>query len=92
MIQFRAHFDGKNLCPDEPVSLPQGVTFEVVVSEATQSREDGSQHSQPATSDSVSLFQEIENKCGLIEGPEDWSAEHDHYLYGALKKSDGSEP
>lgn len=26
---------------------------------------------------------------GTVEGPKDWSEEHDHYLYGVSKKIDG---
>ena len=25
-------------------------------------------------------------ETGLVDGPEDWAAQHDHYLYGAPKK------
>jgi hypothetical protein len=28
-------------------------------------------------------------KAGSIEGPEDWSTEHDHYLYGTPKRNEG---
>lgn len=35
------------------------------------------------------LFDELEAECGLIDGPRDWAAEHDHYLYGATKKTNG---
>jgi hypothetical protein len=34
MPQFTAHFDGKNLCPDEPISLPQGVKLQVTGGDA----------------------------------------------------------
>ncbi len=27
--------------------------------------------------------------AGTVEGPEDWSEERDHYLYGVSKKIDG---
>lgn len=33
MIQFNAHFDGKNLCPEEPVSLPENISLRVTVVE-----------------------------------------------------------
>jgi len=28
---------------------------------------------------------------GTVEAPEDWSAEHDHYLYGTLKSQSKGE-
>jgi hypothetical protein len=79
MIQFSAHFDGKNICPDEPISLPENIPLRVSVDEAA-----------PATADAkgeLDLFDRLESEAGLIEGPADWAAEHDHYLYGAPKKS-----
>jgi len=30
-------------------------------------------------------FQYLLRCAGTIDGPEDWSAEHDHYLYGTPK-------
>jgi hypothetical protein len=82
MIQFSAHFDGTNICPDEPVSLPENVPLCITVVPA----------SAPAASadSALDLFDRLEATSGLIEGPTDWSSEHDHYLYGAPKKSDGN--
>lgn len=90
MIQFRAHFDGKNLCPDEPVSLPEGVTLEVVVSQPREAKPDA-EGSSSGRENPMNIFQRIEQDCGLVEGPEDWSAEHDHYLYGSPKRADGKQ-
>lgn len=95
MIHFRAHFDGQRLCPDEPVSLSQGVPLEVKV---TPSKEIHSAVGRPDGQDSgqvidlASVFQKIEDECGLVDGPPDWSAEHDHYLYGTPKRSDAQQP
>jgi hypothetical protein len=84
MIRFKAHFDGEKLCPDEPVSLPQGVPLEVTAAEVLDAK-------QPPTSRSpAELFAHIENKVGLHEHPADWSAEHDHYLFGAPKRNENS--
>jgi hypothetical protein len=88
MIRFNAHFDGKNICPDEPVTLPKGVMLEVVVSEL--SSVSGTDSSE-GTAKVGNIFQQIEEKCGLFEGPEDLAAEHDHYLYGAPKRSHGND-
>jgi hypothetical protein len=35
------------------------------------------------------VLDELEHETGLMDGPSDWAAEHDHYLYGASKNSDG---
>jgi hypothetical protein len=81
MIQFSAHFDGQNICPDEPVSLPENVPLRITVdAEATPAAH---------ATGSLDLFDRLEAEAGLIDGPTDWAAEHDHYLYGAPKKSDG---
>lgn len=77
MIQFNAHFDGKNLCPDEPVVLPENVSLRVTVAEAPSIGK-GSQGP-------LDVFDRLAEKTGLISGPTDWAAEHDHYLYGVPK-------
>ncbi len=84
MIHFNAHFDGERICPDEPVSLPKNVPLRVTVDEVPASPV-STRSCNPAD-----LLNELEADCGLIDGPSDWAAEHDHYLYGAAKKSDGS--
>ncbi|MDZ4658186.1 MAG: hypothetical protein SH868_11470 [Bythopirellula sp.] len=81
MIQFNAHFDGKNLCPDEPVALPENVSLRVTVAETL---------SQPASASGgpLDIFDRLAAETGLIAGPTDWAAEHDHYLYGVPKNGD----
>ncbi len=79
MIQFSAHFDGKHICPDEPISLPENTPLRVTVDEAANAPADAN--------GSLDLFDRLEADAGLIDGPSDWAAEHDHYLYGAPKKS-----
>lgn len=82
MIQFSAHFDGKNICPDEPVSLPENVPLRITVDNAS---------TPPASGNGpLDLFDRLESQSGLVDGPTDWASEHDHYLYGAPKKSAGS--
>lgn len=80
MVRFTAHFDGKHLRPDEPVNLPTGKPLQVTVEEA------------PAPTDAgpmglAAWLDGIEAQAGLVDGPPDWAAEHDHYLYGTPKKS-----
>jgi hypothetical protein len=83
MIQFSAHFDGKNICPDEPISLPANVPLRVIVDEAAIA--------PVKVSGSLDLSDRLEAQSGLIDGPSDWAAEHDHYLYGAERRS-GDQP
>ena len=79
MIQFSAHFDGQNICPDEPVSLPENVPLRITV--------DAAATPAPHGGGSLDLFDRLEAEAGLIDGPVDWAAEHDHYLYGGLRRS-----
>lgn len=79
MIQFNAHFDGRNICPDEPVSLPENAPLRITVDETAMT--------SFGANGPLDLFDRLEASSGLVDGPIDWSAEHDHYLYGAPKKS-----
>lgn len=82
MIQFNARFDGKNILPDEPVSLPENVPLRVTVDEASAT--------VPGDANGpLDIFDRLEAEVGLVDGPADWAAEHDHYLFGTPKRSDG---
>ena len=78
MVHFVAHFDGKRLLPDEPVDLPTGKPLQVTVEELPPPTES-------APLNLAEWFDAIAAETGLVEGPEDWAANHDHYLYGAPK-------
>jgi hypothetical protein len=94
MITFDAHFDGERLCPDHPVALPTNVRLRVTVAEsvATEAaQEKSSIGNVPSVKDPpLGWLAQIEEEQGLIDGPTDWSAELDHYLYGTPKR--GSNP
>lgn len=79
MVTFLAHFDGKHLLPAQPVDLPTDKPLRVSVEEV------------PARADVPPLnlgawLESIVAETGLVEGPDDWAAQHDHYLYGATKQ------
>lgn len=40
---------------------------------------------------SSSPWDTLEKMAGTIEAPEDWSSEHDHYLYGTPKRNNHHE-
>ncbi len=84
MIQFNAHFDGKNLCPEEPVSLPENISLRVTVAE-TEPRK------TTAAVGPLDVFDRLAAETGLIAGPADWAAEHDHYLSGVPKHGEHSD-
>ncbi|MEK7405117.1 MAG: hypothetical protein AAB225_08415 [Acidobacteriota bacterium] len=77
MISINAHFDGKVIVPDEPLDLPCDqaliVRVEPVTGPASPARE-------PA------LHWVAENAADSPLLPADLSHQHDHYLYGVLKK------
>ena len=81
MVQFSAHFDGKYIHPDEPVSLPENVPLRVTIDEAAPV--------PPESNGPIDLFDRLEAEVGLVDGPADWAAEHDHYLSGTPKRFDG---
>ncbi|MBI3319172.1 MAG: hypothetical protein HYZ89_01090 [Candidatus Omnitrophica bacterium] len=85
MVRFVAHFDGKHLLPDVPVELPTGKPLQVTVEELPVEE-------QLPPLNLAEWLNQIEAECGLVDGPEDWAAQHDHYLYGAPKEdvSDGN--
>ena len=87
MIRFTAHFDGQNLSPDEPVSLPTDRPLQVTV-EAMAAQDE-----TPALDKGGAQFGRfldgLEATGGLFDGPEDMSAQLDFYLYGGSKRSSG---
>ncbi len=75
MVAIRGHFDGKVFVPDEPVDLPRNQSVVLHVEPTGEIR-------QQATEPAGDFFQVLTSLTGTVEAPADWSAEHDHYLYG----------
>lgn len=69
-----AVFDGKVFRPDFPVDLEPNTRYTLKVEQDIQ---------KPKTQSAWDILEEL---TGTVEGPEDWSEEHDHYLYGTPKK------
>jgi hypothetical protein len=80
LVAIRGHFDGKVFVPDEPVNLPAGRPLILHVEVATQ-------EDRPVTA--PDLFATLDRHAGSVDAPADWSAQHDHYLYGTPKRDDG---
>jgi len=66
-------FDGKVFRPEEPVDLEPDTHYIVTIE-------------KKETSGKENLWDVLDKLTGTIAGPEDWSKEHDHYLYGTPKK------
>ncbi|MCZ6677071.1 MAG: hypothetical protein O7E52_07450 [Candidatus Poribacteria bacterium] len=76
-MTIHAVFDGKALIPEEKVELELNTCYEITI---------GKKISRiPQSGD---LWDLLEEKAGTIEGPEDWSVEHDHYIHGTPKRSE----
>ncbi|GFO96820.1 hypothetical protein ig2599ANME_1010 [groundwater metagenome] len=73
---LHAIFDGNVLRPEESVDLELNVRYLVTIE---RKEETGQQ----------SLWDTLNKFSGKVEGPEDWSKEHDHYLYGVPKREKG---
>ena len=67
-------YDGKVLKPCEPVDLEPNVEYTVII----KSKEKKNKN----------FCDVLKSIAGTVEGPEDWSEEHDHYLYGTPKKNE----
>jgi hypothetical protein len=80
MVAIKAHFDGKSLILDEPADLPRNQPLLIHVQPLPAPTE-------PAGKTAWDVLDEL---TGSVEAPPDWSAEHDHYLYGTPKRSDSS--
>lgn len=69
-------FDGHALRPEEPLDLKANARYEVTIEPVgtTEGRQ------------GIDAWAELESLAGTIDAPEDWSTEHDHYLYGVPKR------
>ena len=68
--------DGKVLRPEEAVNLEPNVRYLVTIEREEAIGEQ-------------SLWDVLSEFSGTVEGPRDWSEEHDHYLYGTPKRGKG---
>lgn len=70
---LHATFDGKVLRPEEPLDLEKNIRYLVTI------------ENEEAT-DKQNLWDVLNEFSGKVEGPKDWSQEHDHYIYGVPKR------
>lgn len=71
---IEATFDGKVFRPNRKLKLKPNKNYILVVNEKVD------------ISVSNNAWNILDQLTGNIEAPEDWSIEHDHYLYGAPRK------
>jgi len=73
-----AVFDGEVLRPEGPIDLTPNARYLVTVEQ------------EVSTTEGESAWDILAQLTGTVEGPTDWAAEHDHYLYGTPKRRDGA--
>jgi hypothetical protein len=79
VVAIKGHFDGKVFVPDEPVDVPQNRPLILHVEVAGQ---------DAAATAAEDLWATLDRHAGSVDAPSDWSAQHDHYLYGTPKRND----
>ena len=85
--ETRVAADGSLILKDTPFAA--GEKVEVVVRSASAAAiQKSSSSTADASSDALSVLEAL---AGTVEAPVDWSAEHDHYLYGTAKRG-GDQP
>jgi hypothetical protein len=72
---IEATFDGKAFHPVNALELPSDIRYRLIVEPLPI-----------ATSEDV--WGLLANAAGSVEASEDWSAQHDHYLYGTSKRAE----
>ncbi|MDI6884759.1 MAG: hypothetical protein QMD22_00120 [archaeon] len=72
--RLHAVFDGKVLRPETAVDLEPNARYLVTIERKEERNEQ-------------SLWDVLSTLSGTVEGPEDWSEEHDHYVYGTPKRA-----
>jgi hypothetical protein len=76
---LRVVFDGTVFRPEGPIDIEPNTSC--VIRIVSQS---------PLPEKRETAWDVLDRMSGTIEGPGDWSAEHDHYLYGTPKRQQGS--
>jgi hypothetical protein len=67
-------YDGQVLRPETTVDLEINARYRVTLEELVPPAQAGN------------AWDVLESMTGCVEGPVDWAAEHDHYLYGTAKR------
>jgi predicted DNA-binding antitoxin AbrB/MazE fold protein len=88
---IEATYDGAVFRPSQPVALEPNTTVKLIVEAATQPNSAGSAtDDDPKLGEPYSFLKVL--RSIRIEGPPDWSANVDKYLYGDLHSEEpGSE-
>ena len=69
-----AVFDGDVLRPDSPIGLEPNTRYVITIQAVVPTVASGD------------AWDVLEALTGTLEAPNDWSSEHEHYLYGTPKR------
>ncbi|NJK50078.1 antitoxin family protein [Candidatus Gracilibacteria bacterium] len=72
-IVITAIFDGQVLRPETSLDLEPNKRYAITI------------ETESVTASVGNAWDVLETFAGSVEAPEDWSSEHDHYLYGTPK-------
>ncbi len=75
-----ASFDGKVFLPVKDLDLEPNRKYTLIVQDSS------------ADMSMTSAWDVLDALKGTVVAPDDWSVEHDHYVYGTPKKSETSLP
>ncbi|NEO53333.1 MAG: hypothetical protein F6K54_09720 [Okeania sp. SIO3B5] len=75
--KFTVTYDGSVFYPEETINLKPNTRYTIQII---------SQEKQTETT-YKNAWDLLEEMAGTYEAPEDWSKEHDHYLYGTPKRN-----
>jgi hypothetical protein len=75
-----AVYDGQVLRPEAPLDLTPYARYRVTITPIGAEDTERPGEAEPTAWDILDAL------AGTIEGPPDWSLEHDHYLYGTPKR------
>lgn len=70
---LHAVFDGKVLRPEETADLEPNARYLLTIERKEAKAEQN-------------ILDVLSDLSGTVKGPDDWSEEHDHYLYGIPKR------
>lgn len=79
ITNIRVNYDGIAFHPEEKIELEPNTHYIIQII------------SQEKPSQNKTAWELLEEMAGSFEAPEDWSSEHDHYLYGTPKKNINNE-
>lgn len=72
-ITIHAEYNGIAFIPIDSVPLKKNRKYRLIIEDATEEKKQ-------------TAWDVLEDHIGSIDGPEDWSENLDHYLYGSPKK------